>query len=142
MDPTKLVDIYSNLGKLKWANEPMTLLQLIESLEMPQIAKIARSSVPDLKENDYLLMQSVYDRYLILASTQSSTSRNTHTYLIPDWYRAQCKIRSPTPIIQKQYWNFQGASEINRFDLPREINFLVETPLYQQGRTSFNFRKV
>ena len=133
MDPAaaKSVDIYSNLDKLKWANEPMTLLQLIESLEMPQIAKIARSSVPDLKENDYLLMQSVYDRYLILATTQSSTSRNVHTYLIPDWYRAQCKIRSANPSIQKQYWNFQGASEINRFDLPREINFLVETPLYQ-----------
>jgi hypothetical protein len=132
MDP-KSIDVYSNLSKLKWANEPMTLLQLIESLEMPQIAKITRSNVADLKENDYLLMQSVYDRYLILAVTQSQTSRNTHTYLIPDWYRAHCKIRSTSPRIQKQYWNFQGASELNRFDLPREINFLVETPLYQHA---------
>jgi hypothetical protein len=128
---SKSIDIYSNLNKLKWAQEPMTLLQLIESLEMPQIAKIVRSSVPELKENDYILLQSVYDRYLLLGATQSSTSRNMHTYLIPDWYRAHCKVRSPSPKIQKQYWNFQGANELNRFDLPREINFLVETPLYQ-----------
>lgn len=129
---SKSVDVYSNLNKLKWAQEPMTLLQLIESLEMPQIAKIARSGVSDLKENDYLLLQSVYDRYLILGYTHSSSSGKPHAYLIPDWYRAQCKIRSSNPRIQKQYWNFQGASELNRFDLPREINFLVETPLYQQ----------
>lgn len=131
MDTSKpQVDIYSNLSKLKWGQEPMTLLQLIEQLEMPQIAKIARSNVSDLKENDYLLLQSVYDRYLLLGATQSAVSRNTHAYLIPDWYRAQCKIRSQSPRIQKQYWNFQGANELNRFDLPREINFLVETPIY------------
>lgn len=127
----KQIDIYNSLSKLKWAQEPMTLLQLIESLEMPQIAKIARSSVSDLKENDYLLLQSVYDRYLLLGATQSPVSKNNHAYLIPDWYRAQCKVKSTTPRIQKQYWNFQGANELNRFDLPREINFLVETPLYQ-----------
>lgn len=115
----------------------MTLLQLIESLEMPQIAKIVRSSVPELKENDYILLQSVYDRYLLLGATQSSSSRNVHTYLIPDWYRAHCKVRSGSPKIQKQYWNFQGANELNRFDLPREINFLVETPLYQYSTKVF-----
>ncbi|RNA17724.1 hypothetical protein BpHYR1_042113 [Brachionus plicatilis] len=128
---SKQIDIYNNLTKLKWAQEPMTLLQLIESLEMPQIAKISRSNVSDLKENDYLLLQSVYDRYLLLGATQSPVSKNNHAYLIPDWYRAQCKIKSSNPRIQKQYWNFQGATELNRFDLPREINFLVETPLYQ-----------
>jgi len=106
-------DIYSNLNKLKWASDPMTLLQLIESLEMPH-------------ENDYLLLQSVYDRYAILGKGPGSQS-----FIIPDWYRANCKVRSLNPRIQRQFWNFQGASEINRFDLPREINFLIETPLYQ-----------
>jgi hypothetical protein len=127
----KSIDVYANLAKLKWAHESMTLLQLIDSLEMPQIAKIARSNVTEIKENDYLLLQSVYDRYLLLGVTQSAASKNIHTYLIPDWYRAQCKIRSAHPRIQKQYWNFQGANELSRFDLPREINFLVETPIYQ-----------
>lgn len=109
---------------------------------MPQISKIVRSSVPELKENDYILLQSVYDRYLLLGATQSSTSRNLHTYLIPDWYRAHCKVRSPSPKIQKQYWNFQGANELNRFDLPREINFLVETPLYQySSKVKRNYNK-
>ena len=120
-------EIYANLSKLKWATEPMTLLQLIESLEMPQIGKISRSNISDLHENDYLLLQSVYDRYVILGNSSSSTQH----FIIPDWYRANCKIRSSNPRIQRQFWNFQGASEINRFDLPREINFLIETPLYQ-----------
>lgn len=119
-------DIYSNLGKLKWASDPMTLLQLIESLEMPQIGRISQSNISDLRENDYLLLQSVYDRYVILGKGPSSQS-----FIIPDWYRANCKVRSSNPRIQRQFWNFQGASEINRFDLPREINFLIETPLYQ-----------
>ncbi len=129
-------DIFSSLSKLKWSTESMNILQLIESLEMPQIVKIARSNFSDLKENDFLLLQSVYDRYIILGLAQSQ-SRSTQAFLIPDWYRAQCKIRSPNPRIQKQFWNFQGASEISRFDLPREINFLAETPLYQyQNGTS------
>jgi hypothetical protein len=99
----KNADIYANLGKLKWASDPMTLLQLIESLEMPQIGKISRSNISDLHENDYLLLQSVYDRYVILGS--SSGSQN---FIIPDWYRASCKIKSPNPRIQRQFWNFQG----------------------------------
>jgi hypothetical protein len=115
-------EVYANLNRLKWTNEPMTLLQLTESLEMPQIAKLMRSNVAELPEDDYLLLQSVYDRYLILALTQSSNSNGTISYLIPDWYRAQCRIKSTNPKIQKQFWNFQGASEINRFDFPREIN--------------------
>ncbi len=119
-------DIYANLNKLKWASDPMTLLQLIESLEMPQIGRISQSNISDLRENDYLLLQSVYDRYAILGKGPGSQS-----FIIPDWYRANCKVRSLNPRIQRQFWNFQGASEINRFDLPREINFLIETPLYQ-----------
>ena len=119
-------DIYPNLEKLKWASDPMTLLQLIESLEMPQIGRISQSNINDLRENDYLLLQSVYDRYVILGK-----GPNSQSFIIPDWYRANCKVRSSNPRIQRQFWNFQGASEINRFDLPREINFLIETPLYQ-----------
>lgn len=120
-------DIYSNLTKLKWAHEPMTLLQLIESLEMPQIGQISQSSRDgDLREGDFLLLQSVYDRYVILGKGPGAQS-----FIIPDWYRANCKVRSSNPKIQRQFWNFQGANEINRFDLPREINFLIETPLYQ-----------
>jgi hypothetical protein len=117
-----MTDLYSNLSKLRWTNEPMTLLQLTESLEMPQIAKLIRSNVPELQENDYLLLQSVYDRYLILSLTQTASSNSNQAFLVPDWYRAQCKIKSQNPRIQKQFWNFQGASEINRFDFPREIN--------------------
>jgi len=129
-------DVYTNLNKLKWASETLTLLQLIESLEMPQIAKIARSNINEIRENDFLLLQSVYDRYVILGQgTNNGVSTN---FLIPDWYRANCKIRSNAPRIQKQFWNFQGASEINRFDLPREINFLVETPIYQFSNKNGN----
>ncbi len=126
-------DIYSDLNKLKWASDPMTLLQLIESLEMPQIGRISQSNISDLRENDYLLLQSVYDRYVILGKGPGSQS-----FIIPDWYRANCKVRSLNPKIQRQFWNFQGASEINRFDLPREINFLIETPLYQFTSKSGN----
>ena len=67
MDPNKSMgDVYNNLVKLQWAHEPMTLLQLIESLEMPQLARIVRSNMVDLRENEFLLLQSVYDRYVLL----------------------------------------------------------------------------
>jgi hypothetical protein len=124
-------DIYQKLNKLLWATEPMTLLQLIESLEVPQMAKVVLSNISDVHDNEYLLLHSVYDRYVLLGTPTLSKKYANNSYLIPDWYRAQCKVVSPNPQIQKQYWNFQGASEINRFNLPREINFLVETPIYR-----------
>lgn len=135
MDSKASQEVILNLDKLEWSNEPFTLLQLIESLEMPQLIKVIRSSSPDLHQNDYILIQSVYDRYVLLGHQLDKNQNQTDiSYLVPDWYRAQCKIVSTNPRIQKQFWNFQGAAEINRFDLPREINFLVETPLYQYSR--------
>ena len=108
----KLSDLYSKFNKLLWAKEPMTLLQLIESLEMPQIAKVTFSNMSDVRESEYLLLQSVYDRYVLLGvpllgPPSARTPLVNETQLIPDWYRAQCRVVSADPRIQKQYWNFQ-----------------------------------
>ena len=126
----KTSEIYANLGKIKWATDSMTLVQLIESLEMPQLVRVSKSNLSDVREGELLLLQSVYDRYLIYGSTPNNN------YLIPDWYRAHCKIRSQNPNLQKQFWNFQGATEINRFEFPRDINFLTETPIYMYNNQS------
>jgi hypothetical protein len=135
MDAIASNETVSNLERLEWSEDPFTLLQLTESLEMPQMIKIIRSSADDLHQNDFILLQSVYDRYVLLAHQLDQNQKQTDiSYMIPDWYRAQCKIVSSIPKIQRQFWNFQGASEINRFDLPREINFLVETPIYQYSK--------
>jgi hypothetical protein len=133
MDPKTSYLCFNNLQSLEWSNEPFTLLKLIEALEMPQMVKILKSHTNNFNQNDYLLLQSVYDRYVLLAHQLDAFGNQTNvSYVIPDWYRAQCKIASDVnPQVKKQYWNFQGASEINRFDLPREINFLVETPIFQ-----------
>jgi hypothetical protein len=120
--------IFSDLSKIEWSSDLYTMSNLIESLEMPQLVRISRSMQDSLKQNDYLLLQSVYDRYLILGQKENGPDS---WYVIPDWYTPKCRIISSNPRIQKQYWNFQGASEINRFELPRDINFLIETPLYQ-----------
>jgi hypothetical protein len=132
MDPKAAYTCFNNLQSIEWSKEPFTLLQLIESLEMPQMVKVLKSHTNNFNQNDFILLQSVYDRYVLLANQLDALGNPTNlSYLIPDWYRAQCKITSSNPQIKKQFWNFQGAAEINRFDLPREINFLVETPIYQ-----------
>jgi hypothetical protein len=137
MDATASHQTISNLERIEWSDDPFTLLQLMESLEMPQMIKVIRSSANGVRQNDFILLQSVYDRYVLLAQQLDKDQKpipNDICYMIPDWYRAQCKIASIAPQIQKQFWNFQGAAEINRFDLPREINFLVETPMYQYSK--------
>ena len=137
MDSHASHETISNLERIEWSDDSFTLLQLIESLEMPQMIKVIRSNAHGVRQNDYILLQSVYDRYVLLGQQLDNEQKNVPNdicYIIPDWYRAQCRIVSATPKIQKQFWNFQGAAEINRFDLPREINFLVETPLYQYSK--------
>lgn len=124
---------FSNLNRLEWTNNPFTLSQLTESLELPQIVKVNRSMQDNIRQNDFVLLHSVYDRYVLLGNKMENGYQSDSWYVIPDWYTAKCKVTDPNPRIQKQFWNFQGASELSRFSLPRLINFLVETPMYQKS---------
>ena len=104
MDSDLIRDMCGNLSRMKWSDDSNSLIRIMDSLEMPQVVKTVQSNTLDIRENEYMLLHSVYDRYLLLGLTPGGESTPgatvTEFFLIPDWHRAQCKIKSANPRVQ------------------------------------------
>jgi hypothetical protein len=85
-----------------------------------------------------MYLQTLFDRYFIIASplplSSNKTKSSKQKYLIPDWFQGECRILSKYPTLKKRWWIFQGTFELYRFDLPRLIKVLADTPAHIRRR--------
>ena len=83
--------------------------------------------IQHLVKNDILYLQSVFDRHLIVSKSLVADNR---TFILPDWFQGQCRVLSTNPIYRPRWWEFTGAVELLRFEMPREhIRLLHDTPV-------------
>jgi len=131
----KLDDLTAQLKKLEWEKGEYFFHNFVDYYQLPQIVKVEQSWQTNLVKAQSLYLQALFDRYMLIAtplssSSSKSSSKQKNKYLIPDWYQGECKILSKNPVLKKRWWVFQGAFELYRFDLPRDIKILSDTPAH------------
>ncbi|CAF2972806.1 unnamed protein product [Rotaria sp. Silwood2] len=119
------------LHKINWEKGEYYFHNFIDYYQLPQIIRIEQTCNTDFVRNQWMYLQTLFDRYLIIASLLTKKSKlSTEKYLIPDWFQGECRILSKNPTLKKRWWVFQGAFELYRFNLPRTIKILSHTPAH------------
>jgi len=132
-DKDKLDKLIKDLKKIEWENGEYYFHNFIDYYQLPQIINVEQTWNTNLIKNQWMYLQSLFDRYFIIASPLSTSNKNKslkQKYLIPDWFQGECRILSKNPILKKRWWIFQGTFELYRFDLPRSIKVLTDTPAH------------
>ncbi|CAF0979699.1 unnamed protein product [Adineta ricciae] len=128
---TKLEDLIRDLSKIKWEKGEYYFHNFIDYFQLPQIVRVEQVWNTNLTKDQWLYLQNIYDRYLIVASPLTNKQGvHPEKYLIPDWFQGECRILSKNPTLKKRWWVFQGAFELYRFELPRSIKLLCHTPAH------------
>ncbi|CAF0903815.1 unnamed protein product [Adineta steineri] len=132
-DKEKLDKLVKDLSKIEWENGEYYFHNFVDYYQLPQIIRVEQTWNTNLIKNQWLYLQALFDRYLIIASPLSSSNKSKSSkqkYLIPDWFQGECRILSKNPTLKKRWWIFQGTFELYRFDLPRAIKVLSDTPAH------------
>ncbi|UJR28638.1 hypothetical protein I4U23_009870 [Adineta vaga] len=129
-DNDKLDKLIKELNKLQWENGEYYFHNFVDYYQLPQIIRIEQTWNTNLIKNQWMYLQTLFDRYLIIASPISKSKSSKQKYLIPDWFQGECRIISKNPTLKKRCWIFQGTFELYRFDLPRSIRVLTDTPAH------------
>ncbi|CAF3575255.1 unnamed protein product [Adineta steineri] len=125
----KLESLIKDLKKIKWEKGEYYFHNFIDYYQLPQIIRVEQSWNTEFTKDQWLYLQTIYDRYLIIASSLTNKPKiSQEKYLIPDWFQGECRILSKNPTLKKRWWVFQGAFELYRFELPRLIKVLCHTP--------------
>jgi hypothetical protein len=136
-DKDKLDKLIKDLNKIEWENGEYYFHNFVDYYQLPQIIRVEQTWNTNLIKNQWLYLQTLFDRYFIIASPLLSSSKTKsikQKYLIPDWFQGECRILSKNPILKKRWWIFQGTFELYRFDLPRSIKVLTDTPAHIRKR--------
>jgi hypothetical protein len=130
----KLDKSIKDLTKLEWETGEYYFHNFVDYYQLPQIIRVEQIWNTSLIKNQWIYLQALFDRYFIIASPLSLSSNTNRSskqkYLIPDWFQGECRILSKNPILKKRSWVFQGTFELYRFDLPRLIKVLADTPAH------------
>ncbi|CAF4838741.1 unnamed protein product, partial [Rotaria sp. Silwood2] len=127
----KLSNLIKELHKINWEKGEYYFHNFIDYYQLPQIIRIEQTCNTDFVRNQWMYLQTLFDRYLIIASLLTKKSKlSTEKYLLPDWFQGECRILSKNPTLKKRWWVFQGAFELYRFNLPRTIKILSHTPAH------------
>ncbi|CAF0881181.1 unnamed protein product [Rotaria sp. Silwood1] len=130
-DKDKLANLIKELHEIKWEKGEYYFHNFIDYYQLPQIIRVEQTWNTDFVRNQWMYLQTLFDRYLIIASLLTKKSKtSTEKYLIPDWFQGECRILSKNPILKKRWWVFQGAFELYRFNFPRTIKILSHTPAH------------
>jgi len=131
-DKEKLDKLIKDGSKVKWEEGEYYFHHFIDYYQLPQIIRVGQSWDTSLNKDQMLYLQTLFDRYYIIGSPISSSSSKSpkQKYLIPDWYQGECRILSKNPPLKKRWWRFQGTFELYRFDLPRALKILADTPAH------------
>ncbi|CAF0733692.1 unnamed protein product [Rotaria sordida] len=136
-DTEKLDKLVKDLNKVEWENGEYYFHNFVDYYQLPQIIRVEQGWNTNLIKNQSMYLQTLFDRYLIIASPLSSSSKSSSSkqkYLIPDWFQGECRIVSKHPVLKKRWWIFQGTFELYRFDLPRSIKVLADTPAHMRKK--------
>ncbi|UJR20901.1 hypothetical protein I4U23_024010 [Adineta vaga] len=127
----KLENLIKDLSKIKWEKGEYYFHNFIDYYQLPQIILVEQTWNTEFTKEQWLYLQTIYDRYLITASPITNKQTiSSEKYLIPDWFQGECRILSKSPTLKKRWWVFQGAFELYRFELPRSIKILCHTPAH------------
>ncbi|CAF1086810.1 unnamed protein product [Rotaria sordida] len=130
-DKEKLTNLIKDLNKINWETSEYHFHNFIDYYQLPQIIRIEQTWNTGFIKNQWMYLQTLFDRYLIIVSLLIKKSKlSIGKYLIPDWFQGECRILSKNPILKKRWWVFQGAFELYRFNLPRTIKILSPTPAH------------
>jgi len=131
-DKEKLAKLLKDLSKVEWENGEYYFHNFVDYYQLPQIIRVEQNWNTSLVRNQWMYLQTLFDRYFIISSPLSSTSSkpSKQKYLIPDWFQGECRILSKNPVLKKRWWIFQGTFELYRFDLPRSLKILTDTPAH------------
>lgn len=120
-----LDDISKEIKEFDWEIGEYLFHDFIQYFQLPQIVRVSQPWDTTLVKNDILYLQSIYDRHLILSKSLVADNR---TFILPDWFQGQCRVLSPNPIYKPRWWEFTGAVELLRFEMPREhVRILHDT---------------
>ena len=134
---TKLHGLIDDLEKLDWEEGEYYFQNFIDYYQLPQVIRVKQKCTTDLIENRLMYLQTLFDRYLIVASALTTTTRPSKgKYLISDWFQGECHILSKNPTLKQRWWVFQGAFELYRFALPRRVKILSPTPAHLRSTDS------
>jgi hypothetical protein len=138
----KLDNLLKELKKIKWEKGEYYFHNFIDYYQLPQIIRVEQPWNTDFNKDQWLYLQTLFDRYLIIASALSNKTKfSKQKYLIPDWFQGECRILSKNPTLKKRWWVFQGAFELYRFELPRSIKILCHTPAHMKT-TNNEWKKI
>ncbi|CAF0900647.1 unnamed protein product [Rotaria sp. Silwood1] len=133
----KLDKLVKDLKKLEWETGEYYFHNFVDYYQLPQIIRVEQGWNTNLEKKQWMYLQTLFDRYLIIASPLSSSGKPSSSksrYLIPDWFQGESRILSKEPILKKRWWIFQGTFELYRFDLPRSIKVLADTPAHMRKK--------
>ena len=133
----KLVKLLKDFDGIKWEDGEYYFHNFVDYYQLPQLVRVKQAWNSGLADNQWIYLQSLFDRYLIVASPLVTLSKvSNEKYLIPDWFQGECRILSKQPRLKPRWWVFQGAFELYRFDTPRSIKVLSHTPAHRQSNES------
>jgi hypothetical protein len=147
-DKDKLDKLIKDLKKIEWENGEYYFHNFVDYYQLPQIINVEQIWNTNLIKNQWMYLQSLFDRYFIIASPLSTSNKSKlskQKYLIPDWFQGECRVLSKNPILKKRWWIFQGTFELYRFDLPRLIKVLTDTPAHlrkKEASTTHEWDKI
>ncbi|CAF1379672.1 unnamed protein product [Rotaria magnacalcarata] len=141
-DRDKVDNLIKELHKINWEKGEYYFNNFIDYFQLPQIIRVEQVWNTDLIKNQWMYLQTIFDRYLITASLLCDKNKlSRKKYLIPDWFQGECRVLSKHPTLKRRWWVFQGAFELYRFDLPRSIRILSLTPAHIKS-TNDEWKKV
>ena len=147
-DKEKVEKLLKDSNKLTWETGEYYFHNFVDYYQLPQIVRVEQGWNTNLAKDQTLYLQSLFDRYFLIASPLVSSSKsklNKQKYLIPDWFQGECRILSKNPILKRRWWIFQGTFELYRFDLPRSIKVLTDTPAHlrkKEASTTHEWNKI
>lgn len=131
-DKEKLDKLVKDLNKITWEDGEYYFHNFVDYYQLPQIVRVEQGWNTHLSKNQWMYLETFFDRYLVIAAplTGHKVNPSKPKYLIPDWFQGECRILSKHPVLKKRWWIFQGTFELYRFDLPRTIKVLSDTPAH------------
>ncbi|KAL7669046.1 hypothetical protein ACOME3_009717 [Neoechinorhynchus agilis] len=136
-------DLVPRLDEIEWEAGEYVFPSFIEYFPSPQIIRVEQNWHTDLPRGRYMALHSLFDRYSIIATKLKDPGDNRQ-YILTDWFRGDCRVASAKPKLKQRWWVFQGAFELYRFELPRRIKVLAESPahMHEANDKSNEWKKV
>lgn len=122
--------LVSEVDSLKWEKGEYTFSSFVEYFQLPQIVKVGREWHSEFKSGQYILLHGLFDRYAITAKPLDNM--NSGDIIISDWFGGDCQLLTRHPRMKRRWWVFRAAFELYRFELPREIKVLDDTPAHMR----------